>query len=164
MKPDPTAPRGPSFTFLAIRLVSSILLEAITTLIQFVLFPFRRRAEREKIRGIILRGSAPIPGLVLAGFLASTGCQSPAPGTGFQKQLDETAASARDLFRMDDAQQSLENDLSDFGSGTSPREMLWDIEQIFLSPDAQHSLEDDLHDFGDWEPDALPETFELLGW
>lgn len=155
---------GPPFAFQALRLIGSILLEAVTTFFHFVLFPFHRGAERDRIRRIILRLSTLAPFTALLGFLVSAGCQSPAPGSSFQKQLDETAASARDLIRMDDAQQSLEDDLIDLGSGTSPREMLWDIEQIISSPDAQSSLEDDLRDLGDWEPDALPETFELLGW
>ena len=164
MKPVRPNHRGPSFAFQALRLVGSILLEGITTLFHLVLFPLHRAAERDRIRKIIFRAPEGLGVLATIGILAFTGCQSAAPGSTFTMQVDELAWSAKEMVRMDDAQQSLEDDLSDFGAGISPREMIWDLEQIFRSPDAQGSLEDDLHDLGDLDLSEIPETFELLGW
>lgn len=153
--------RQTSFTLLAARLIGAIVLEGIVTLGRFLVFPLQARAVRARIRALIL-GRTAAACAVLA--LALPACSSPHPGSSFQHQLDETAWSAREIVRMDDAQQSLEETLEDLGTGVSASELVWDLEQIFLSPDAQRSIEDDLSDLGDFEPGSIPETFELLGW
>jgi len=162
--PRKPAPSHAAFPLLAVRLLGSILLEGIATMFHFLVFPFHRSSERRRVREIILRPSfALLLGLSLLGA-SLAGCRTTAPGSSFGKQVDETVWTLKEIARMDDAQGSLEDDLRDFGSGTSLSEALWDLEQIISSPDAQRSLEDDLHDFGTLELDGIPETFELLGW
>ena len=153
-----------AFIFRASRLICAILAEAIYTFVQLLVFPFRRRAERARIRSVILGSPQSIVLLAAFGLFVISGCRATHPGTSFQKQVDETAWSARELASMKDAQGSLEEDLQAFGSGTSIDGVVWDMEQLFLSPDARTSLEDDLREFGDFEPEDLPETFEMLGW
>lgn len=162
--PRKPAPVSASYPLLATRLLVSILAEGVATVFHLLLFPFRRAALRQRIRQIILRPTT--VWLVVLVWLSHglAGCRSTAPGSSFSKQVDETMLTVQDLFRMDDAQGSLEDDLRDLGSGTSLAEAWWDFEQLVSSPDAQRSLEEDLQDFGNLELDGLPETFDLLGW
>jgi hypothetical protein len=145
------------------RLVLSIILEGVFTLIQFILFPLRRTAERARIRDVIV-GRSGVVSVAFLTLLAVSGCSTTQPGGSFQKQIDETVWSAKQLITADDAQKSLEDDLQDFSGDLTGEELRWELEQIFLSPDAQASLESDLRDFSDPELGQLRETFEMLGW
>jgi hypothetical protein len=116
--------------------VGAILLEAIGSFVQFLVFPLRRRSERARVRAVILswsraHGAVIVTVLILTLSLAA-GCQSTMPGSSFGKQVDELGWSAHELIRMDDALGSLQDDL----------------EVLFCDP----------------ELDQLPETFDMLGW
>ena len=125
-----------------VRLAGSILLEGITSAFQLIAFLLvRGRKERATMHRLILgchpdRLVALFAGWILGAFLLLPGGGCAAreeslksnpdvasarvasrshPGTSFQKQLDEFTDSVEVLWRMDDAQQSLEDDLRTFG-------------------------------------------------
>ena len=133
-------PRGPGFPVLAARLIGCILLEMAAGLFHMVIFLFRRRVERERIRSIIL-GSGRTAAAVLAlsflvlGFAGCESCKtermSSHPGTSLEWHWNQLVDSADDIFRMRDWKESLTSDLEDLVSD---------------------------------DPCQLPETFALWGW
>lgn len=145
------------------------------SLVRSFLFLFRRRAERARIRAIILgrslgRMAVLLP--LLFGFIPAAGCASkelarsdqPIPGSSFKRQCQEFGDSFHTIVSMKDAQGSLEDDIKSLGDVTPWEETRWDLKHILTSPDAQGSLEDDLHSLGAREPGAFWETLQLLGW
>ena len=148
------------------RLLGSIAFEFFAGIFFAVAFLFRRRRAREMVRDLMVRKSLTATLSAVALILAvSAGCSSrPHPGTSFDRQIDELSDSARTLWSMNDAQESLEDDLADFGGGTSFKDAASDIQEILSSPDAQESLEDDLTELGTLEEGQLKETLDMLGW
>jgi len=156
-----------AFVLRGLRLLASILAEGLLTLGHILCFPFRERAEKARMRQIILGRSGDTIGrsLLFAVVLFSlSSCRSPQPGSSFDVQVRRTGESIEGLLAMPDAQKSLKSDLQDLGAPPSFPELLWDIETLFLSPEAPRSLRSDLQDLADPEPGKLKETVELLGW
>ncbi|HVR74001.1 MAG TPA: hypothetical protein VMT52_06695 [Planctomycetota bacterium] len=120
------------------RLGYSILAEGLHGLFHLILFPFQRRAERARIRSVIVgRGSLQAV-LLAAALVAFAGCQEPRrgglgpqPGGSFSRQIEN---------------------------------LEWSVVELFSMRDWSESLLEDLQTLGDPELDQLPETFELLGW
>jgi hypothetical protein len=137
---DASRPNGPGFPLLAARLVGCILVEMVAGVFHMIVFLFRRRAERERIRSIILgAGRAAAAVLVLCLLaLGPMGCESchtermtSHPGTSLEWHWNQLVDSADDIFRMRDWKESLTSDLEDLVSD---------------------------------DPCQLPETFALWGW
>jgi hypothetical protein len=133
------------------RLAGSLLLELFQNGLQILLFLFRRRADRRRIRDLLLRPHEPLastrrrPGLPRAAavsclaLLLIAGCCGPGiyraggqqPGTSFSKEIDELVWSTVSFVRM---------------------------------PDWKDSLTDDLGEIVNDDPCDVLETFELWGW
>ena len=109
---------------------------------------------------------------LLSGLLLSLGCASkelarsnqPVPGSSFKRQCQELGDSFQVILSMEDAQQSLSDDVKSLGDTTPWEETRWDLKHMLTSPDAQGSLEDDLRALGASEPGSFWETIQLLGW
>jgi len=136
----PSRPHGPGFPLLAARLIGCLLVEMVVGLFHMIIFLFRRRAERDRIRSIILAAGRSAAAVLALSFvvLGSAGCESchteritSHPGTSLEWHWNELVDSADDIFRMRDWKESLMSDLEDLVSD---------------------------------DPCQLPETFALWGW
>jgi len=133
-----------------LRLMGAIALEGIVSMCHLVVFLlFRRRVERARVHELILGyrsrlalilGAVIIGSSVLSLVPGCSGTEAGSdpvhrraaisqPGTSFDKQVQELTESLEMLWNMDDAQQSLEDDLRVFGD-PEPGE-LWETIALF---------------------------------
>ena len=133
-----------------LRLMGAIALEGIVSMCHLMLFLiFRRRVERARVHQLILGyrshmvlilGAVIIGSAVLSLVPGCSGVGATSnpvhrratmsqPGTSFDHQVRELTDSLEVLWNMDDAQQSLEDDLRVFGE-PEPGE-LWETIALF---------------------------------
>jgi hypothetical protein len=98
----------------ALRLIASILGEGAMTVFHMVRFPVQRRAERARMRAIILGRVAPL--LIACALFLPTGCSSWSTQPTFQRGIDDLEWSIYTLGDMGDAEESLKDDLANLAN------------------------------------------------
>lgn len=135
------------------RLIGAILLEGLVSVLQIVVFLFRRQSERARVHDLILgrRAAVAAVGVILMVTLClQPGCGSFRGGEGLPPDPDSSVRVGGSFPG------------SSFGKQVD--ELFWSTEELLGMPDARGSLEEDLQDLGASDPEALRETMEMLGW
>ena len=102
--------------FRALRLIASILGEGVLTFFHMAWFPFHLRAERARMRAIILDRTAPL--LLGCTLLLAAGCSSFNVQPTFYGHIDSLQSSIQGMALMPDAEESLKSDLASLADGS----------------------------------------------